>query len=312
MSKRKGKKHPRFPLLEVILGIGVISLAWFITSQFLIPYKSNPPSPRPPMAKNWRSLPRAENWRGSNEIPKSTHRLPPPSNNLPSSPKPSPTYSARVAIVIDDVGYNLQLLREFLDLDAPLTFAVLPFLPSSSQSARLALAKGKSVILHMPMQAQKGSQNDPTFITVDLSPDEINRRIEEALRTVPGAKGVNNHMGSAATQKREIMDAVMSTLAKHDLFFLDSLTTPYSVAEESAQRMGIPFLKRDIFLDNEANAEYVVEKVRQLADLALRQGKAIGIGHLRETTLEGLKIALPYLREKKIEVVPLETLLEGR
>ncbi len=119
-------------------------------------------------------------------------------------------------------------------------------------------------------------------------------------------------MGSTATQKREIMDAVMSTLAQHDLFFLDSFTTPYSVAEESARRMGIPFLKRNIFLDNEANAEYVAERVKQLADLALRQGKAIGIGHSRETTLEGLRLALPYLREKKIEVVPLETLLERR
>lgn len=148
-----------------------------------------------------------------------------------------------------------------------------------------------------------------SFITVDLSPSEIADRIEGALKSVPGAVGMSNHMGSLATEKEEIMDAVMFTLAKHNLFFLDSLTTPRSVAYESARRAGIPALKRDVFLDNDNSPQYVLIQMKQLVSLAMRRGKAVGIGHLRETTLEGIKLALPYLEEKGVEVVPLNELL---
>jgi polysaccharide deacetylase 2 family uncharacterized protein YibQ len=228
-------------------------------------------------------------------------------NSIPSHPLPSSTY--RVAIVIDDVGYDIPLLQEFLQLEIPLTISILPNLPHSTQSAQLASQAGREVILHMPMQPERNLPMDSSFITVDLSSEEIEKRIEKALRSVPGAAGMSNHMGSLATQDRRVMDAVMSTIAKYNLFFLDSLTSPKSVACESARARGVPCLKRDVFLDNLDDANYVFNQVKKLVAVAKRRKKAIGIGHLKKTTLEGLKLAMPYLEEERIEVVPLSDLL---
>jgi polysaccharide deacetylase 2 family uncharacterized protein YibQ len=242
-----------------------------------------------------------------------------PPESLPSQPEEKaptsipyhtlPSSAYRVAIVIDDVGYDIPLLQEFLQLEIALTISILPNLPDSKKSARLASKAGREVILHMPMQPERNLPMDSSFITVDLSSGEIEKRIEKALRSVPGAAGMSNHMGSLATQDRRVMDAVMSTIAKHNLFFLDSLTSPKSVACESARARGIPCLKRDVFLDNLDDANYVFEQVKKLVAIAKMKKKAIGIGHLKETTLEGLKLAIPYLEEEQIEVVPLSDLL---
>lgn len=232
-----------------------------------------------------------------------------PSNTLTSPTPIQIDRKKRIAIVIDDVGYDLSLLQRFLQLDVPLTFSILPNLPYSTASAKLARKAGKTVILHMPMQPEREVTMDDSFITVDLSPSEVASKIEKALRSVPGAVGVSNHMGSLATQKEEIMNAVMSTLAKHNLFFLDSLTTSNSVGVETALKAGVQALKRDVFIDNKGDPQYILGQMEQLASLALKKGEAIGIGHLKETTLEGITLALPHLEEKGIEVVPLTELL---
>lgn len=229
--------------------------------------------------------------------------------NIPSSHPLKRDKAKKIAIVIDDVGYDLSLLQQFLQLDIPLTFAVLPNLRYSAPSARLITKNGRTVILHMPMQPERDVTMDDSFITVSLSPQEIAKRIDRALRSVPGAVGVSNHMGSLVTQRDDIMDVVMINLAKHNLFFLDSLTTPNSVGPLSALKAGVPILKRDVFIDNEDDPKYVVRQLEQLASIALKKGKAIGIGHLKETTLEGIKLALPYFEEKGIKVVSLNELL---
>ncbi|MBC7326762.1 divergent polysaccharide deacetylase family protein [bacterium] len=243
----------------------------------------------------------------------------PPSLNFPQINEPSENevplraqhrkYKYRIAIVIDDVGYDLPLLEEFLKLNIPLTFSILPNLNNSSVSAQLARRYGRTIILHMPMQAEMNLPMDENFITVDLTSPEVSSRIERALQSVPGVVGMSNHMGSLATQNEKIMDAVMSTLAKHNLFFLDSLTTPHSVGQKCARNWGVPYLKRDVFLDNEDDPEYILGQLKELVSIALRKGKAIGIGHLKAKTLEALKLALPYFEEKNVKVVPLNELL---
>ena len=274
------------------------------TQRFPSPHRSTrPPLPSPSQPPE--SLPSQPEEKAPTFIPSHPEEKAPTS--IPSHTLPSSAY--RVAIVIDDVGYDIPLLQEFLQLEIPLTISILPNLPNSKKSARLASKAGREVILHMPMQPEKNLPMDSSFITVDLSSEEIEKRIEKALRSVPGAAGMSNHMGSLATQDRRVMDAVMSTIAKHNLFFLDSLTSPKSVACESARARGIPCLKRDVFLDNLDDANYVFEQVKKLVAIAKRKKKAIGIGHLKETTLEGLKLAIPYLEEEQIEVVPLSDLL---
>jgi len=306
MKRRKKRKPTHYNLLKgflflLIFLIFVLALYFFQRSISLSPARKTSPYISPHIPSSRPTSP-----------PTSAFPTPAqPQEEAPTSiPSQRPSSSAfRVAIVIDDVGYDIPLLQEFLQLEIPLMISILPNLPNSTKSAQLASQAGREVILHMPMQPERNLPMDSSFITVDLSSEEIEKRIEKALRSVPGAVGMSNHMGSLATQDRRVMDAVMSALAKHDLFFLDSLTSPKSVACESAKSRGVPCLKRDVFLDNLDDANYVFAQVKKLVAVAKRKRKAIGIGHLKETTLEGLKLSLSYIEEEKVEVVPISDLL---
>ena len=189
----------------------------------------------------------------------------PPPMSTPPAPEPQPlpeaapttaappphAAGARLAVVIDDAGNNLQELRPFLEFPAPLTFAVLPQLQHSARAAKLARSHGHEVILHLPMAAVSGLYPGPGTITAELSDGEIRSLLERNFDSITGAAGTNNHMGSAGTADPRIMNAVMAYLAESGKFFVDSRTTPTSVAAPYAAKYGVPFMQRDVFLDHD-------------------------------------------------------------
>ncbi|MDD3926513.1 MAG: divergent polysaccharide deacetylase family protein, partial [bacterium] len=167
---------------------------------------------------------------------------------------PSDRGSAIAAIVIDDFGYSDG--RPFLEMDAPLTFAVLPGLPHSRSVSRQAARQGRDVLLHLPMEPKNGSLGfEKNTIKTAMTNREVEKRVEEALESVPEAIGVNNHMGSKATADPGTMTAVMRILADRGLFFLDSLTASDSVASSAAAGAGVVCLERDIFLDGSDDSD---------------------------------------------------------
>lgn len=301
MKRHRKKRKPSLPLALLKGGLFLLLLGAF-TSLIYLTQKPPTPSPKPSSSGKHSSFPKAP------QVPK-VNISPTPPAEVPQAPPLKSRSRGKIAIVIDDVGYDLSLLKQFLQIDVPLTFSVLPGLPYSTASANLIRREGKTLILHMPMQPEREVPMDNSFITVDLSPSQVEERIEKALESVPGAIGMSNHMGSLVTENEAIMEVVMTTLAKHKLFFLDSLTSPHSVGIKCALKAGVPALERDVFLDNEENPQYILGQFDQLIRLALKKGKAVGIGHLRETTLEGIKLALLQLKGGDIEVVPLNELL---
>ncbi len=223
--------------------------------------------------------------------------------------EPRAVARGRLAVVIDDVGNNLEDLAPFLQIPGPLTFAVLPALPHSGEAARRVHAAGKQVIVHMPMEAAGGQNPGPGAIFVDQSDAEVRERLERALESVPYAQGINNHMGSRVIADSRVMAVVMDTLADHGLSFLDSRTTADTVAAVAAAQRGVPFLQRSVFLDNVADADKIEEQLAKGVELALEKGSAILIGHVQnEATREVLSRRLPELEARGIEQVTLAAL----
>jgi len=219
---------------------------------------------------------------------------------------------ARLAIVIDDWGYGWQAAREFLELDVPLTAAVLPNAPYSRQQALQARRRGFEVIVHLPMEPQDGRADPgPGAITTGLSDEEIRRRVIEAIEAVPGAAGVSNHMGSMATADPRVMKQVLEVVGSRGLFFLDSRTTARSVAGSLASAMGVPWAQNQVFLDGEDDPQTVRRQLELAARRALARGEAIAIGHVRPVTARVLQETLPELRRRGIELVPVSALLKG-
>lgn len=227
------------------------------------------------------------------------------------SPDAAEEPPVRVAIVFDDLGRDLAAADRLLATGEPITFSILPFRPHSVETAERVHAAGEEVILHLPMepQAYPRIRPGPGGLLVAMDEATLQRQLDTDLAAVPFIDGVNNHMGSRLTEEATPMATVMEGLAARSLFFLDSRTTPHSVAAEAAEQAGIPWLARDIFLDNTQTPEAIAGQFDKLIDLALRRGHAIAIGHPHPATLDALEVALPRLREAGIVVVPLGDLL---
>jgi uncharacterized protein len=216
----------------------------------------------------------------------------------------------RVAIIIDDVGYDRALAEKFLNLDAALTLAILPHSPHQQTIARMAHARGAEIMLHLPMEPVEYPEINPGLGTLltSMSPDALLQALEENLRAVPYVKGVNNHMGSRLTTQSEQIYQVFSALKRHGLYFVDSRTTEASVCQPAARMLQIPFAQRDVFLDHVQEPAFIRKQIRELVRLARNKGEALGIGHPHSTTYTLLREALPELRQQ-VELVPASRLV---
>ena len=232
-----------------------------------------------------------------------------PTEAAPTAPPPPPATGARLAIVIDDAGNNLQELQPFLEFPAPLTFAVLPQLQHSERAATLARSHGHEVILHLPMAAVSGLYPGPGTISSELSDDEIRSLMERNFDSITGAAGTNNHMGSAGTADPRIMNAVMAYLAESGKFFVDSRTTPTSVAAPYAAKYGVPFMQRDVFLDHDRDPAAIRAALRKGLAVARKHGHAVLIGHASVADVAtALFEVYPQLEGHGYELVPLSAL----
>jgi uncharacterized protein len=223
-----------------------------------------------------------------------------------------PPNSAYVAIIIDDLGHNYTLGLRAVHLPASLTYAILPYSTYAKRLADTAYESGKEVMVHLPMQNLRNMPIGPGGLTSELSRRELQQAVSRAIFRVPHAAGINNHMGSYLTRESLPMEWLMEEIKLMQLFFVDSRTTPDTVASIVAKKKNLLSSSRDIFLDNERSIYAIDRQFRKLVNLAKRQGSGIAIGHPHEETLAYLEIAIPRLQEEGIEIIPASNLIALR
>ena len=214
----------------------------------------------------------------------------------------------RLALIIDDLGQNPARDERVLALPGPVALAILPDTRHAATLAQRAHTAGKTVMLHLPMAPAGG----PYAWRPELPTEELQRRLDNALAAVPHASGLNNHMGSQMTDQQQPMAALMATLQQRHLFFLDSRTSPETVAAATAQQIGLASLSRDIFLDDDPNPEAVARQFAAAITLARKQGSVVIIGHPHRSTLELLERELPGLQSSGIEWVDIGQMIATR
>jgi uncharacterized protein len=214
-----------------------------------------------------------------------------------------------IAIIIDDIGNNLERGERAINLPGPVTYSILPYTRFASHLATRAYTARKEVMVHMPMATIDDAPLGPGGLGLRLTQGEFLEVFAAALASVPHARGVNNHMGSYLTQLPLEMSWVMDELKQRKLFFVDSRTSAKSVAFTIARQMGVFSGSRDIFLDNETTPYAIDAAFQQLLQKARSHGTAIGIGHPHDETLEYLALALPQLEADGIRLVPASNLI---
>jgi len=222
-----------------------------------------------------------------------------------------PTRKSRIAIVIDDFGYSRnKVVRSLIDIDLPITLSIIPTLPYTKHCLERAAEVKKLAILHLPMEAEAFT-SEVQAVTTTMTDAVIDSLVTFYVSQMPGIAGVNNHLGSAATQDERVMTAVLGVLKPRGLFYFDSLTSSKSIAYNTARRLGVRTARNDLFIDADTEeSEVVLARLERLIDIAHKRGYAIGIGHPGRWTLEALEAFAERLGDSDVEMVFLSELVE--
>jgi polysaccharide deacetylase 2 family uncharacterized protein YibQ len=284
------------------------------------PEKAAEESPEPPVVKDSsaaktdlslgdrsnenRAIPRTD--APQIEAPKAIEAPAPPKRHAETS-----AGSARLAIIIDDIGMSASQLTPFFKTDADLTFSIIPETRQAKRCLSLIRSHGRLPLLHLPMEPIARKDLLPSDgITTDLSDAEIQRRVKQFLDELPGVRGVNNHMGSKATQDSRVMESVLDVVKERGLFFVDSKTVQDTVVGSVAGRIGVPNAARTgEFLDDGGDTSRVYQILLRQGEEAKRNGSAIAIGHPHPGTAKAIARALPELEAMGVRIVPVSDLV---
>jgi uncharacterized protein len=219
----------------------------------------------------------------------------------------------KIVIIIDDLGMDRRRSSAIIDMDAPLTLALLPYASGVREMATKARGQGHELLIHAPMEPLDPALDPgPLALLEKMSDEELRGALERMFSAFEGYVGINNHMGSRLTQNRHAMDLVMEELARRELVFVDSKTIGTSVAGDSAAAHGLGYAERNVFLDNQDSADFVENALAETEHIARRRGFAVAIGHPRDATIAALRQWLPTLKERGLEVVPVSAIMESR
>ena len=211
---------------------------------------------------------------------------------------------ARLAILLDDFGNDLNAADAIFALHVPITLSVLPYKAHSQEIAREARKHGCEVMLHLPMQSRANEVAEQYELKAGLSSEEVQNIVTKMLEAVPEADGVNNHQGSQATSNGALMSELMPVLKDAGVFYVDSRTTTETVAYDAAKRDGVRTAFRNVpFLDDIQNKLAVKRQLQIAIRGAKEKGEAIAIGHPHAVTLEALREMLPEVKKQNVRLV---------
>lgn len=278
-SRKKSRTEKFLRLLPSILLLLLLAFSLFAAG-YVIFFRTVMAAGIPPeMVSNIPSE-IAENSEGSNQQESRVHSVHQPLS--PSTQRNLP----KVAIIIDDMGYDEAIGKELLNFPIELTYSFLPFAPHTRKLERLAHRAGKTVFLHLPLEPKDSTFNPgPGALYLSDSPETQKEKLAKCLQEVPHAVGINNHMGSAFTEDRLAMANIMEVIKGRSLMFVDSYTTPRTVGLQTARQVAVESFGRSVFLDNEVDEEKICRQLEKLVLHAEKNGRAIGIGHPHRETL---------------------------
>ena len=232
----------------------------------------------------------------------------------PQKAEMAPLEKPMIAIVIDDMGVDRKhSARAVKNLPAAVTTSYLAYSAHIQEQVDASHKAGHEVILHLPWEPDRSTADPgPNHMSVSMTKEQLQKNLLANLDGFKGYVGVNNHMGSKFSQYRPGVEIVMAELKKRGVFFLDSKTTPFSIAEKTAREYGVPTTHRDVFIDDQEIPVFLTAMLKNVEAVARKKGSAVAIGHPKDMTLAELEAWIPMIQKKGFRLVPLSTVLKYR
>jgi hypothetical protein len=228
--------------------------------------------------------------------------------------KPMLPPARRVAIIIDDIGYDLASVRALIAIDADITFALLPHLTHTRKAAEMLREAGRETLLHLPMEPLSYPREKPGegALFTDMNEAELIHQLEKNFASVPHVSGVNNHMGSKFMADEEKLTLVFRELKKRNLIFIDSRTTPQTKTAAALQNVYVPSASRTVFLDNERDYSRIYRVLMDVANAKDIGAPVVMIGHPYPETIRAIRDAHKVFQEKGVTIVPVSRLIRKK
>ena len=203
---------------------------------------------------------------------------------------------------MDDISLKSQV-DEIKSLKIKITPSIFPPFKSREHTNLLA-DEFKTYMVHLPLAAY--NYKDTTgALSQNATPAQIKKKITEIKKQFKNLQYINNHTGSAFTQNYKATKILLKELKAQGIKFVDSKTTPNSAVPKASQELGLSYVYRDVFLDNEQNEKSILHQLQLAIKIAKKEGHAIAICHPYPATFKALKKAQDNIL-KDIEIVYLD------
>jgi len=205
----------------------------------------------------------------------------------------------RLVIIIDDVHTKAQI-QAIKNLGLKITPSIFPPYALAKHSNKLA-KQVKHFMIHLPMESGNRQLNKQTkTLMTSFSDEQIADRVMEIRALFPRAKYINNHTGSVFTSNYSAMKKLYIALKMEGFTFVDSFTEATSKVRQIVHEFGDAYVRRDIFIDNTHNVNYIHKQLAIAVKKAKKNGYAIAIGHPHKVTMQALASAKPILKEVEL------------
>ncbi|MFH1378645.1 MAG: divergent polysaccharide deacetylase family protein [bacterium] len=223
--------------------------------------------------------------------------------------KPDIVYAA---IVISGVGFDKDLIDQFLELGIPLTFAVIPQEQHAQSISEYIHRHGGEIIVSMPMEPKEYPKINPgpNALLCSMENEKIQEKFFDNLYSLPFAVGISNYMGSSFLEDEEKVEVLLSSVQQSGLFYVDTRTVSNSFIPDLSKKLNLSLLVIDVFLDDEDDMRYIKQQLQVLANRSKQMNTAVGIGRVdKKYTALAIKKSLQYFKYQGIEFVTLSELL---
>lgn len=213
----------------------------------------------------------------------------------------------KLCIIIDDMATREQV-KALKATGLKLTPSFFP--PDSTHPKTPILAREfEFFMVHLPLSAQHYANEELQTLYVSDTYEYILAEIARIKRSFSGLKFINNHTGSLFTSDTQAMRRLFRALQKHELVFVDSVTTSATKGAFVAKEFNQKPIKRDIFLDNDNKTPAIKDKIKEAVQIAHKKGFAIAIAHPKKNTFKALTQSKDLLQS--VELVYLDELYEN-
>lgn len=218
-----------------------------------------------------------------------------------------------IAVVVDDITQPTDpILDDFLKIDAPLTFSLLPTAQGASAFAVQVRNQARELLVDVPMETDEAIDTGANTITTTIDEGELFRRMEWSLQQFDEFVGVNNYKGNVATIDADTMNKMMKSVRENGLIYLDSYVSPRSQAILTGRRLSVPTVQSDF----DVNSNQSKRSARETMDTVVQRARTGGSGILTVPATSDALVALQgWLDEnnnKNFTIVPLTTVVKFR